>query len=416
MKIVIVGQYYWPDHFTINDIAEDLANMGHKVTVLTGLPDYATNHVPDAYKHGRHRHEVRNGVEIYRVPVIARHTGVAYRVLNYLSFFASSSIYARLHKKRFDCDVILAYQTAPVLMGNAAIVLKKALKKPLLFYCMDIWPDQMKVWGVYEKNILFKIMKRYCEYAYGSSDLLAVSSRPFKEYMIKVNKVKEEKIIYLPNHYNRIKGGSVEECKGRKGADLIFAGNIGQQQNLECLLRAIKKIRTEIPFMVHIYGEGTSYSSCRKLAAELEIGEHITFYGRVPKEKLDTIYPKMDAFLLTLCSEKQIGFVANTVPSRLQGYMTAGKPIIASIDGGAREIINEVGCGIAVPADDDEALAEALTEFMEHKEKYDKCGRRAQEYFNKNFERSVVMKRIEGYLKSLSERGVVENEVFNYRM
>ena len=47
MKIVMVGQYYWPENFLINEIAEELVNRGHKVTVLTGLPDYATNYVPE---------------------------------------------------------------------------------------------------------------------------------------------------------------------------------------------------------------------------------------------------------------------------------------------------------------------------------------------------------------------------------
>ncbi len=406
MRIVIVGQYYWPDIFTINEIAEDLVKKGHTVKVLTGLPDYATNEVPEDYKHGKNRHEFRNGVEIFRVPIIARHTGVLHRVINYISFYLSSSHFAKKHLKEFDCDVVMAYQTAPVLMGNAAIVLKKKLKKKLLFYCMDIWPDQMKVWHVGEKNPLFKIMRRYCQYAYGSGDILAVSSRPFTEYMVNVNKVDPKRIVYLPNHYNKIESPVAEVNKDKKDSvDLILAGNIGQQQNVECLLRAVTKIRTEKKYHIHIYGEGTSYLVCKELAEKLGVLDHVTFYGRVPKEALNEIYPKMDAFILTLCSEKQIGYVANTVPSRLQGYMTGGKPIIASIDGGAQEIINEVQCGIAVPADDDEAFAAALTEFIDNPEKYVECGKRAEKYFDENFERSVVMDRIEGYLKTLA--GVV---------
>lgn len=403
MRIVIVGQYYWPDIFTINEIAEDLVKKGHTVKILTGLPDYATNEVPEEYKHGKNRHEIRNGVEIFRVPIVARHTGVLHRIINYMSFYFSSSLFVKKHLKELDCDAIMAYQTAPVLMGNAAIVLKKKLKKKLLFYCMDIWPDQMKVWHVGEKNPLFMIMRRYCQYAYGSGDILAVSSRPFTDYMVNVNKVDPQKIVYLPNHYNKIEAPAVEiEQSEKKSVNLILAGNIGQQQNVECLLRAVTKIKTDKKYHIHLYGEGTSYLVCKELAKKLGVFDHVTFYGRVPKEVLNDIYPKMDAFILTLCSEKQIGYVANTVPSRLQGYMTGGKPIIASIDGGAQEIINEVQCGIAVPADDDEAFAEALTDFIENPEKYSECGKNAEKYFDENFERSVVIDRIEGYLKTLA--------------
>lgn len=397
MKIVLVGQYYWPDNFLINEIAEELVNRGHKVTVLTGLPDYATNYVPEEYKHGKNRHEIRNGVEIFRVPIIARHTGFVYRVLNYISFMVSSSWFARTHK--FEADVIMAYQTAPVFMGNAGIVLKKKMKKPLFFYCLDIWPDQMKVWGVYERNPAFKIVRKYCEYAYGSADLLGISSMPFKKYMVEVNKVDEKKIVYLPQHSARME---VKDKKIDKNQiDLIFAGNIGQQQNVECLLKAVSKIETENAYKVHIYGNGTSFEKCKKLAEDLGIMDRVTFYGRVSKDELNDIYPKMDAFLLTLCSEKEIGFVANTVPAKFQGYISAGKPVLASIDGGAKEIIEETGCGLAVAADDDEGYARIIKAFIEHSERYSECGKRGKEYFDAYYDKKVVIDRLEVYLEEL---------------
>ena len=157
MKIVIVGQYYWPENFLINDIAEDLVRRGHDVSVLTGLPDYATNHVPQEYKFGKNRDETRNGVKIHRVPIIARRHGIFFRVLNYLSFWITSSIYAMTHN--YQADVILSYQTAPIFMCAGGIVLKKKLKKPLFFYCLDIWPDQMKIWGINKNNPILTTLR-----------------------------------------------------------------------------------------------------------------------------------------------------------------------------------------------------------------------------------------------------------------
>ena len=46
MNVLITCQYYWPDNFLINEIAEELVKKGNKVTVLTGLPDYATTKIP----------------------------------------------------------------------------------------------------------------------------------------------------------------------------------------------------------------------------------------------------------------------------------------------------------------------------------------------------------------------------------
>ena len=40
MEILIVSQYFWPENFRINDLAQELQDRGHKVTVLTGIPNY----------------------------------------------------------------------------------------------------------------------------------------------------------------------------------------------------------------------------------------------------------------------------------------------------------------------------------------------------------------------------------------
>ena len=65
VKILIVGQYYYPDNFRINDISKEFAQRGHRVTVLTGLPDYTTGKVPWKYKFFRRRREVVDGVDRY---------------------------------------------------------------------------------------------------------------------------------------------------------------------------------------------------------------------------------------------------------------------------------------------------------------------------------------------------------------
>lgn len=185
--------------------------------------------------------------------------------------------------------------------------------------------------------------------------------------------------------------------------NLIFAGNIGQQQNVECLIKAVSMMNTKKDFLINVYGDGTSLKKCKEYVNNLKLENKIKFYGRVKKEDLNKIYPKMDAFLLTLCSEKEIGFVANTVPAKLQGYMSAGKPILASIDGGAKQIIEESKCGAVVPAGDAKEYAKILEDFIENKDKYKDCGKNAINYFNKYFEKKEVIDNLERILIELAK-------------
>ena len=407
MKILITCQYYWPDNFLITDIAEELVKKGHSITVLTGLPDYTTTKIPKEYKFGKRRKEIHNGVNIIRVPIIARRKGFFFRVLNYLSFFITSSFYAMT--KKIEADVIFAYQLAPVLMVNSALIYKKKYQIPIFLYVLDLWPDQMKIWHVNEKNPIFKIMLKYCQKAYGSSDFVGITSKPFKDYLIDVCKVDKEKILYLPQYSEKLDISKTNKQKGENQINFIFAGNIGQQQNIKCLLDAIKKMKTKKDYFFHIYGNGTAFDESLNYVKELSIGDKVKFYGRIPKEKLHKIYFDMDALILTLCSERDIGYAANTVPAKLQNYMAVGKPIFASINGGANEIIKESNCGNVAPADDSKQFAIILDDFVDNPKKYENCGKNALDYFNKNFEKNVVMENMENILKELGKRGK-ENE------
>ena len=393
-------QFYWPDNFLINEISEELVKKGHEVTVLTGLPDYATTKVPKEYKFGKNRKQTHNGVNIIRVPIFARRHGFLCRVINYLSYMFTSTFYARTHK--FDCDVIFAYQLAPVFMVNPAKIIKKKTKAPIFTYVLDLWPDQMKIWHVNENNPIFKLVLKYCKNIYKVCDLIGISSKPFKEYLVYTCDVDENKIIYLPQHSHKM--NITNDNKTSDITNFIFAGNIGNQQNIECLIKAVTKMKSKKPYMFNIYGDGTSFEICNALTKELNVQDKIKFYGRVPKEELNNIYPKMDAFVLTLCSEEKLGYVAKTVPAKLQSYMSAGKPILASINGGAKDIIEESKCGKCVPADDIEGFAKILDDFIENKDDYKECGKNAVKYFNENYEKELIMNKIEKILFDLSNK------------
>ena len=92
MNILIVSQYYSPEVFLVNQIAEKLVERGHTVTVLTGLPNYPTGVIYEEYKKGKKRYEVINGVKIIRCPIIPRGKKHITLALNYVSFAISGTI------------------------------------------------------------------------------------------------------------------------------------------------------------------------------------------------------------------------------------------------------------------------------------------------------------------------------------
>lgn len=401
MNILIVSQHFFPDNFRINDIAVKLTQSGNNITVLTSLPDYATGYVPEEYK--QKFKDDYFGVNVIRVKTKERKSGVKNRALNYLSFLtASKKEVKKMDLKKFDC--IMCYQTSPIFMAHAAITAKKKSGKKLIIYCLDLWPESLKVWGIKENNPLFKLMNKYSKWAYNKADVIAVSSNPFKEYLNNVNNVPLDKMVYLPQHSNRLnlsinnnitadlKNESIKKETKEEQKETVFAfgGNIGAAQDVECIIKAAALIKDK-NFKINIYGDGSELENVKNKAKELNVNEKVKFFGRVTFNDLQEHYKKADAFILTL---KQSGAVGNTVPAKLQEYMSGNKPIFSAAGKGATEIIENADCGKAVPPSDYKALSQALADFIDNPEKYKNCGRNGLKYFNKNYTLDIFETRL----------------------
>ena len=392
MNILIVSQHFYPDNFRINEIANELKNLGNEVTVLTSLPDYATGRVPKNCKGFKNRRFDYNGVNVIRSFSLQRRTGVIFRALNYASFCLSSTLKAKSLKQKFD--VVICYQTSPVLMANAAKAVAKKQKIPFVLYCLDVWPESLKAWRVGEGNPLFKVMHKYSKKIYNSADVLAVSSKPFIDYMHTVNGVEIKKMVYLPQHSEDM-NLMPKQARGDT-VNFAFGGNIGSVQNVECIIKAVAELKDLSGFVVNIYGDGSELENCKELAKKLNIGSKIIFHGRVNKQTLWQEYEKVDAFLLTLKSEGVIGL---TAPAKLQEYMSGNRPIIASIGGAAAEIIGSAKCGVAVEPNDYIALAKAMKDFVLNEVDFSLYAANGRKYFEQNFTKERFMKNLTNLLK-----------------
>jgi len=381
MTIQIVSQYYYPDNFIINDIAQELAKRGHAVRVLTGLPDYATSTVPLEYKLFRRRKEIVNGVNVRRVPIIVRRKGVLFRALNYVSFAVTASIYALLSRKTY-IDVIFANQTSPIFQVLPAIIYKWRTRKKLALYCYDLWPESMKAWGVGENNPAYRLVKKISRGLYRSCDVIAITSKPFRQYLVEVCGIADEKIVYLPQYAEDTFVEIVGQYQENGCVDFLFAGNIGAVQNLDCVLRAAALVNNKESFRVHIVGDGSELKNLKQMTSELSLDSCVIFHGRHSQEAMEDFYKMADCFLLTL---RGGDFIGMTLPGKAQGYLCAGKPVLATIDGAGREMMDEADCGEVVPANNHIELAEKMKLIIKNFDRYKQKGMNGRRFYEAHF-------------------------------
>ncbi|NLW70252.1 MAG: glycosyltransferase family 4 protein [Eubacteriaceae bacterium] len=396
MKILVITQHYWPEQFNITEICEGLASKGHEVCVLAGLPNYPSGVIPEEYRRGKNRLQVHNNVTIIRVKEIARgKAGIIKRALNYFSYVASSCLKVRSLK---DFDIIFGYQTSPIYQMQAARIAKRLTGKPLFIYCTDLWPESLLSKMKSRDNLLYKLTESYSQKTYNEADAIVVTSQYFIEYINTVNKVPLERISYIPQHasglFLRVKS---QERRENEKPVFLFAGNIGKAQSLETIVEAAHTIKDK-DFVVNIVGDGSELASLKELVALRGLTDKFNFFGWHPIEEMPEFYGQAHACLLTL---KRIPAVEMTMPAKLQGYMAAGKPVFAAINGAARDVIEESRCGGCVDIEDGAALGELMGDFIDNPEKYAHCGQNARDYFKEHFEEMAVTNMMENALLSV---------------
>ena len=105
--------------------------------------------------------------------------------------------------------------------------------------------------------------------------------------------------------------------------------------------------------------------------------------GRHPLETMPAFFSKADVLFLSL---KNDYIFTLTTPAKLQAYMASGKPVLAMIDGDARQLIEDSGCGLACNAGDAEAFALSVMKMKEMPEDELRAyGLRGRSYFDAHF-------------------------------
>lgn len=406
MKILIVSQYYFPEQFQINEIAPELVKRGHDVTVLCGVPNYPKGEVYSGYttKNERMQAEAeyfrQTGVKVMHCNQIPRGHNPLQLILNYFSFVRTSraAIRKMVATEGAKYDIVLGYQLSPITSMYAALEYKKLTGVPVIYYTLDLWPVSAQSQIHNTKNPLYKSVAKMSRHLYAGADKILVTSRPFIDYLHEVNNIPLDRMAYLPQHAGEEMLDMDLNAEENGIADFMFAGNIGAGQRIDVIISAARILGPRPDYKIHIVGDGSKRKELEAEVVAEGLQDNVVFYGNQKRTDMPSFYKKADALLITLRGNNEVG---NTMPGKMQMYMTAGKPILGAINGAANEVINESRCGTCVKAGDAEGLAAIMKDFIEHPESYKDCGKNAQAYFKNHFTLDHFMNGLERELNSL---------------
>ena len=242
-----------------------------------------------------------------------------------------------------------------------------------------MWPESI-VGQISEKNYIFRVVRRLSEKIYKSCDRILVTSPSFTRYLELVCGVKTTVMRYVPQHANDVL--PLIKNTEHDSLNFVFMGNVGISQNVQCFIKACSHIKDRHDFKIHIIGSGAMLEEVISLAKELKVDDSVIFHGRKPKSDMPQYYGIADVCLVSLRDE---GAVSWTIPGKVQEYMSAGKPILASISGDTEYIINDARCGKALKNDDIEGIAETIQEWVKNPSVLKDMGKSSRWYYEEHF-------------------------------
>jgi glycosyltransferase involved in cell wall biosynthesis len=408
VKVLFISQYFWPESFRGNDIAFDLVQRGHQVTVLTAKPNYPSGRFFEGYGFFHPKEEWYRGVRIIRTPVVPRGHGRGLALaLNYASFVVFG-FFTALRRLGRDYDVIFVQQLSPVFAALPGVWMKKRLRIPMVLWVLDLWPESITAASKVRSPALIRWVTRIVRQVYNSADVILMSSRSFAASIRTNTSDPDKSLEYFPNwaedafsKRGELPGSLPQELP--EGFKVMFAGNLGEAQDFATILAAAQLTM----------GQGVNWllvGSGRKIPwIQHQIVErgltNVFLLGQHPIEKMPSFFAQADAMLLSLADNPLFQL---TVPAKLQAYLASGKVIVGVLAGEGAEVLRASGGGLVVSPGNAQALADAVLKVrqMTPRERLETASK-SRRYYDEHFAKEQRIDRLE----QLFERLVTEGSV-----
>lgn len=392
-SVLIYTNHFYPENFKVNEIVDALDEKGYKITVITGIPNYPSGKIYPNYGFFSKTKERKGNITIRRLPLIPRGKGSKIRlIINYLSYFFSVilyTLYLSIFRKRFD--VIFVHHTSPILIAISPVVYKKIRRKTqLILWDLDIWPDTLSAVNVVKNIRILNIIEYFVKKIYNNYNHILVGSKSFVQIVQK--RVKNVSVSYFPNWaedvftLRKIIPPAIEPQFSSNGLKIMFAGNMGEAQDIKTVYKAIFQLKNENITWIFL-GEGRMKKWIENQVESDDLNAKVKFLGNYPIKFMPYFFEKADIMLVSLKDED---IFKKTVPAKVQAYMAFEKPILGMLSGEGAEIISEANCGWTVESGNFMklvGLVKGISKYTE-KELIEK-GQNGKKYFDVHFSKNI---------------------------
>ena len=360
--------------------AREWVKLGHKVTIITGAPNFPEGKVFDGYRNSWYSKSILDGIEVRRVKTyITANEGFAKRILDFMSFMFSSFFAGLFVKKP---DVIVG--TSPQFFTAVSAWALSAIKfKPFVFELRDIWPASITAVGAMGRSLPIRILEKIEVFLYRRANKIISVTHSFKSELIERG-IDGSKIDVVLNGVDLSKyEPSIEKDKSfseeydLNGKFVVgYVGTHGLAHSLDKIVEAAELLTDLSELRILFAGGGAAKADVERLVKDKGLS-NVVLIPRQTKELMPQLWSLCDISLISL---KDTELFKTVIPSKIFESMGMGLPmIITAPEGEATEIILETCSGIITSPESPTNLAEAIRYLYHDRRKCAELARNSNE-------------------------------------
>jgi glycosyltransferase involved in cell wall biosynthesis len=178
---------------------------------------------------------------------------------------------------------------------------------------------------------------------------------------------------------------------------VLYAGAHGMSNDLQIILESAAMLTDEKNIHIVFLGDGKEKPALMAQTKEMNLS-NVTFLPSVPKAEMASVLAGANACIAIL---KPLEEYKTTYPNKVFDYMAAGRPMILSIDGVIREVVEAAGCGIFASPGNAREIAKAIRKLAADTDQSREMGLKGRKYLEENFSRTVIGDKLVGLLEEL---------------
>ena len=398
MKVLELSAYFSPEQYASsylwNHMSEAYAKAGVDRVVLCPIPCRGVSEdIRSEYKKKKDEYRFNGRLHIVRFPLYKEGKNPLFRAIRYSLMVIYMFFWAIWSKKAKDCDIVYVGSTPPI-QGALAALVKKVKRIPFVYCLQDVFPDSLVFTGLAQKGgILWKIGRKIEDFTYKNADKIIVISQDCKRNIIEKG-VPEDKIEVI---YNWVDASAILPVSKENNPlykefdispndfNVVYAGNLGNAQNVMILIEAAKILERNKEIKFIIFGTGRQEQELKNAILKNNL-ENVKMHPLQSPDKVPFVYSLGDVCVVAC----KAGLGGSAMPSKTWSIMASGSAVIANFDEGElKNIIEDNDCGIFTKAGDILEFAKALKMMSDEPEKCKEMGRKGRKFVMDNLTKEV---------------------------